>query len=222
VKGGGRNKMNFDTRYLIRWGIPGWIFIIFSSVYFLLRDFKGMINLLPTGSGTSIVAAGAILTVLGIPIGYLFNQIHHTLTFVVLIWIKKVIDYKWIRWLKLEIPEWDHYFKFESKFEDYLYTHDNEKKESSGEKIHERYKYLLSRIHEIGGICFAIIFSEIIVIIWESDNGIALSLEVWIYHIFIIVVFWIMWIDRSYYKRNIEVFINYHSDKAKIPKYYRD
>lgn len=35
--------MNFDTRYLIRWGIPGWIFIIFSSVYFLLRDFQGKV-----------------------------------------------------------------------------------------------------------------------------------------------------------------------------------
>jgi hypothetical protein len=205
--------MNFDTRYLIRWGVPGWVFMIFSATYFFLRDFQGTLDLFPFGSGTSIVAAGAILTVLGIPIGYLFNQIHHTLTFVILNDKGSRVIYEFFRW--------DDYFKFEARFENYMFTY-NKENEDNGDKIHERYRYLLSRIHEIGGICFAIFFSEIILFIWESDNGIGLSLEVWLYHLFTIGLLIIMLIDRSYYKRNIEVFINFHSDKASIPKYYID
>lgn len=195
--------MNFDTRYLIRWGIPGWIFMIFSSLYFLVRDFNNFIEFFPTGSGTSIVAIGAILTVLGIPIGYLFNQIHHTITFV------------WLR-----IFEWDRYFKFESQFEYYMFSC-NSKDDNTGEKIHERYRYLLSRIHEIGGICIAIVSSEFLVISWDYYYVENINLFVWFYHSLVLIIFFIMCWDRWYYKRNIEVFVNYHCEKAGIKKFYR-
>ncbi|KZE66174.1 hypothetical protein AWM68_07310 [Fictibacillus phosphorivorans] len=194
--------MNIDTRYLIRWGIPGWIFMIFSSIYFIVRDFKMFLELFPAG-GTSIVAIGAVLTVLGIPIGYLFNQIHHTITFVI-----------------IQIFRWDRYFKFESQFENYMFSL-KEGSEGSRDKVHERYRYLLSRIHEIGSICIAIISSELLVIIWDLYFVTESNMFVVLYHITVILILVIMWIDRWYYKRNIEVFINFHCEKAGIKKFYR-
>ncbi|MCP3741449.1 hypothetical protein [Rossellomorea sp. BNER] len=208
--------MNFETRYLVRWGIPGWIFIILLSLYFLIRDIESFTHSMPQGNGSTIVATGAILAVIGIPIGYLFNQLHHTLTFVL---TRKFHGYK----------GWDEYFSFEARFENYFFTYevqrdneDSEQKTGIGEKILERYKYLLSRIHEIGSICFAIIFSEVFLTYWETFIGGKINLTIIIYHIVIICLLVLLLIDRCYFKRNLEVFVNYHSNIAGLKKYYRD
>lgn len=66
--------MNFDTKYLIRWGIPGWVFIMLISlpILFLYHDelLKFKIDISKT------LGLFVSLAFFGVTIGYIMQQIH--------------------------------------------------------------------------------------------------------------------------------------------------
>lgn len=177
--------MNFDTRYLIRWGIPGWIFIITLGVYFLLERGEKNIYELLSENATDLLAVSAFVLVIGIPIGYILNQLHH-----VWIWVLKV----------------DHKKYFDLEIEIFRLFLNSER----GERIEERYKYLLTRIHELGGIKFALVGALIIMILnficslLHKDFNL-LSL---IYIGVNIFVCYFIKLSRDYFQKNLEAFIN--------------
>ncbi|KMY32387.1 hypothetical protein ACZ11_09670 [Lysinibacillus xylanilyticus] len=106
--------MNFDTKYLIRWGIPGWIFLmtVLPYLFFVFND-----DVLKSLGKVNDLALGAAITLIGIPLGYFFNQLHH-FTF-------------WVTNKK----NWGSYFEKEVILDMYL-----SKTENEGYK--ERYRYL--------------------------------------------------------------------------------
>lgn len=179
--------MNIDTRYLIRWGIPGWILIITLGLYFLLLEEGEDLISLFTENATNLLAAAALVVVGGIPVGYILNQIHH-----VWVWVLKVNHYK--------------YFKMEMElFQIFL-------KGEEGKRIEDRYRYLLARIHELGGILVALIIAffiilfhfSIIYFLYGSINIVSLTFMVVIAVVGIFIL-----ISKNYYQKNMEAFISF-------------
>ncbi|SFD95089.1 hypothetical protein SAMN05428981_102470 [Bacillus sp. OV194] len=188
--------MNFETKYLIRWGVPGWIMVMILLPYFLVINFKDLSD--HVSSSSDLLAVGAVLTVLGVPLGYLLNQIHHSVTWVL---------------PKYFLPEvfesWDEYFKNELLMDEYFMEN-----KTKGEAMKNRYSYLLSRKHELGGITASLLISTIV--IWIGNALIDdIKLWHWIYFIIILVLSITILFSRQYSSKNIYKYYEYILDQQK-------
>ncbi|MCC2248847.1 hypothetical protein JUJ52_02590 [Virgibacillus sp. AGTR] len=60
--------MNFDTKHILRWGIPGWYFILNLTIAVsAIVGYEWMVN------GQFIVPT-IIITLMGVPLGYILHQ----------------------------------------------------------------------------------------------------------------------------------------------------
>jgi hypothetical protein len=180
--------MNFETKYLIRWGIPGWIMVMVLFPYFVATYFDFLSEHVSTSS--DLLAVGAILSVLGVPLGYLLNQIHHSLF--------------WVLPKKLsKTNTWEKYFEEELVI-DKLF--DSEEKHSN-KRV--RYSYLLSRKHELGGITVSLGISAIVI---GLTNLIAENHHVWtwVYFVIVLVLFRIILLSRNYSSDNIQKYHDHY------------
>lgn len=90
--------MNFDTKYLIRWGIPGWIFILIMALYFFFfADGKTLAEF----TNKNVFFVGVTFALIGVPLGYIFNQLH--------------MYFDWV-----EREDWADFFKHEIKIDEYF------------------------------------------------------------------------------------------------------
>lgn len=142
--------MNFESKYLIRWGIPGWIFVFWVIIYFLVAYydvFSKHINLKDFGK---LIGLFISLGAFGIIIGYIIQQIYFGVNWVlnknrVFDHTKKLVE-------KFPTPaNWGKddkvdYFYFEFFWHKELLSLD----EPTRDYIVERYRYLLSTIHGLG------------------------------------------------------------------------
>lgn len=65
--------INIDTKYLVRWGIPGWIFILTLSLYFTIyADDQALSEF----NNKNALFVGVTFALIGVPLGYMFNQLH--------------------------------------------------------------------------------------------------------------------------------------------------
>lgn len=190
--------MNFETKHLVRWGIPGWTLIMILGPY-LLQSFHSQINSM--ASTLNLLALGAFLTVIGVPLGYLLNQIHHSVTWVM------VRGYKPLRELLEKEENWDDFFKSELKLDEFFF------KDVNGDKYRERYQYLLSRKHELGGLTVSLFISSISIIVLKfSKQGLG-ELWSWIYMIIVLILFILILISRLYSSRNIDKYYYTYLEK---------
>ena len=134
--------MNFDTKHLVRWGIPGWILLMIVGLY-IYFNYQQEIN--DIAKSVNALALGAFLTIIGVPMGYLLNQIHHSLTWV-FVRLKRVEKL-------FKRGTWDNYFEKELKLDELFF------KDELGSQRRERYRYLLSRKHELGGVTVSLLVS---------------------------------------------------------------
>ncbi|WP_026584209.1 hypothetical protein [Bacillus sp. J33] len=181
--------MNFDTKYLIRWGIPGWIMVMVLLPYFIVIYFDFLSSHVSTAS--DLLAIGAVLTVLGVPLGYLLNQIHHSL-----FWVLP----------KCWKGTWSTYFDEEIKVDEYF-----DKDESHKDK-RERYRYLLSRKHELGGVVVSLGISGFVILLRCIYLLIFKNLHLWeiFYFAIVLTLFLILWLSRNYSSENIEKYHDYY------------
>jgi hypothetical protein len=180
--------MNFDTKHLVRWGIPGWIMIMVIVPFFYF-NFDEIRKLFLT---INLLAVGAFLTVTGVPLGYLLNQIHHSLFWVI---------------PKLFTKGWKKYFIQEIRLDE-IFIESGTK----GEKMQQRYSYLLSRKHELGGVSVSLGLCFITLLIYnllnrDNENW------CWIYLIVVFILFVIILISRNYSSRNIDQYFKYYLKK---------
>jgi hypothetical protein len=195
--------MNFETKYLIRWGIPGWVLIMILGP-FLFFNFKEISDVTKT---TNFVALVAFLTVIGVPLGYLLNQIHHSLT-----WVLARVNP--IRWGINKLPKkrgipyesWEEYFTKELILDKYFF------KDDIGMKLKERYQYLLSRKHELGGLTISLGVSWIVILI---INIIKINMFwQWLYFVLIFLLFFLILFSRNYSSRNIDAYFKEYLKEA--------
>lgn len=153
--------MNIETKYLIRWGVPGWIFIlIIASVIYLI--FHPSINLKDVNLVDILgllVSAGFI----GVPIGYLFHQIYFSYN-----WlgkkrifdeaVKLIDDQEKVRTQQWELDNHVDYFHFEHLWQRELIKLN----EYQTLYLSERYRHFLTTIHGLGALWVALASSLII------------------------------------------------------------
>lgn len=66
--------MNFETRHILRWGIPGWYFIV--NVYFVILSQEGYSLLYDR----QLVIPSILVMLLGVPLGFIIYQPYHALS----------------------------------------------------------------------------------------------------------------------------------------------
>jgi lysylphosphatidylglycerol synthetase-like protein (DUF2156 family) len=191
--------MNFDTKYLVRWGIPGWILIMILGPFIFIHfntELKGL------AGNMSIVALGAILTIIGVPLGYLLNQIHHSITWVFVRTGKFRPILNWV--FKKDRESWNDYFSKELKLDDYL--------KSDGE-LRTRYRYLLSKKHELGGLTVSLFVTNVVILFTNIILEITAGWS-WIYLVITMILLILIWLSRNYSSRNIEIYFSEYLKRA--------
>jgi len=131
----------------------------------------------------SEIATTVVLTVLGIPVGYILNQMHH-----VWIWVARV--------------DWDKYFESDWKITKAFL---NQKDDKTGEQLRNRYRYLLTRTHELGGIYFAL-FIVLIIGMINMVTYKAYNKYFVIYLAVLVVITIFIYLSRNYYRGNLDAF----------------
>lgn len=176
--------MNFDTKYLIRWGIPGWIFILTISLYFFFFADDKTLTEFANKNGFFV---GITFALIGIPLGYIFNQLH-----------------MYIDWVIRE--DWGEFFKHEINIDEYF---------AKGKGNSERYRYLLAKKHEVGSVLVSFTFSTFIILILNITY-MPNSLLKWLYFsiIFILTLIWLQL--RNYSTKNAEAHYHHLREVAAI------
>lgn len=139
--------MNFDTKYLIRWGLPGWIFILYTAAYFIEKD---SINIwaITKDSGQATVSILAAIPI-GIVVGYLIYQLYFMMLWLNINAYKPVISEKALKKMGYAVPKKDSYFFIEFMWHRTLSKLDNPDEMNY---LSERYRHLLTKKHESGSL----------------------------------------------------------------------
>lgn len=178
--------MNFETKYLIRWGIPGWIMMMILLPFFITIHFETLANHVTTSS--NLLALGAALTLLGVPLGYLLNQIHHSLFWVI---------------PKRKGEQWKEYFDSEILLDEKIKDKPEDK---------ERYRYLLSRKHELGGITVSLAISAFVILIANFWGGYH-DIWSWLYFVVVATILVIIFFSRKYSSANIDHYYKHYLNR---------
>ncbi|MFJ5751668.1 hypothetical protein ACIP97_24345 [Peribacillus frigoritolerans] len=144
--------MRFETKHLIRWGIPGWVLIfwlIYESLF--LKGINPLeSNLLDISKGLTVLIS---LVAIGVPVGYIMHQIYFGFA-----WVlnnrknfNEIADKIGDKFPKHD--EWgqnkhEDYFQFEYVWHSMLLNQDVETRTY----LEGRYRYMLSTIHGLGAL----------------------------------------------------------------------
>lgn len=178
--------LNFESKYLVRWGLPGWVFMIFMTLLFVINEPSYIIQVLKY-KGFSLVGFTALAAALGIILGHIIHQVSLFFWFV-------IPEYRKRKWLI--------YFDKEFKIDKRIIE------EELGEGIKNIYSYRLGQLHARRGLLTSLMLSFITITIFcclDTDllNGKTLTLG------FINgVLIMIMVINYHYFDRNIEYFMD--------------
>ncbi|MCM2532184.1 hypothetical protein NDK43_06950 [Neobacillus pocheonensis] len=156
--------MKFETKYLIRWGIPGWVLIfwVFYGILFVKGINPLENNLAEISKGFTLLIS---LAAIGVPIGYILHQFYFGV-----IWVKnmkhdfndaaeKVGDKfpKHSDWLELndqnykqnkKVNPHGNYYQFEYVWHSVLLKMNSETRTY----VEGRYRHILGTIHGLGAL----------------------------------------------------------------------
>ncbi|MEC1613153.1 hypothetical protein P9D96_07970 [Bacillus mojavensis] len=144
--------MSFETKYLIRWGIPGWMLIFWIGTYFAITETDYISAHLKFSELEKLIGIFISLSVFGVVIGYIIHHLYFVMNW---IYNKNRIFDNAIKRIK-NFPESENwkdnnmndYFHFEVIWHENLLKIEEEKRNY----IVERYRYLLSTIHALGTV----------------------------------------------------------------------
>ncbi|HDR7261399.1 TPA: hypothetical protein QCX12_005157, partial [Bacillus paranthracis] len=217
--------MKFESKHLIKWGIPGWVF----TTWFLICGFGTIEPLtdMVVKEANFIKVFGLLITLLSIsvPIGYLFHQLYFSWE-----WINKekafffkreatdrkicmftIKSYKkTLEPIIKKIDGYEHqgnfhddYFEIESLWHSSLLKLEKEKRDY----IVGRVKYFLSTIHGLGSLMYSLATSLVLInIFWLSADSLYEKLgltAIIAAHILLLVG---IYKNHKYYSRNLIVF----------------
>lgn len=203
--------MKFETKYLIRWGIPGWVLIfwIFYHILFLKEINPLDSNLVNITKGLTLFIS---LAALGVPLGYLLHQIYFGI-----IWVfnrnrKFAKDFAEGLGDKFNEPtNWgqnraEAYYEIEYIWHSMLLDREKEEERTY---LEGRYRYLLSTIHGLGSLFVSSAISLVICIplaMTLYDKNISMTLYFIIGLIFQLAIFIFSMGNYNYYSNNLKAF----------------
>ncbi|WP_409293826.1 hypothetical protein V1498_11680 [Peribacillus sp. SCS-26] len=170
--------MNFEAKHLIRWGIPGWLYLTIIAAYFLIDDRAALTGYLKSLAITDLGLA-ALLTGLGIILGNIIHQISMLFGFII--------------WNKREV-----YFHREYSVDRIIID--------GRPEVQRIYSYRLGQVHALRALTTSCILSCITLITlfyfhsWSRGSLILFCLTA----ILIIIVF----VNQRYFRQNLDYFIN--------------
>jgi hypothetical protein len=159
--------MNFETKYLIRWGIPGWVFLFLMFFSLIFAKDVSLSYLLKQG-GTKSFSLIIGIAGLGVPIGYIFHHVNFGTS-----WIKKdklTKNMKYITDLVEDFKRPDGWTG--DKIEDYFYIEYimqlelSKLNDSRMQYLAERYRHLLSTTHSLGALLQALFAATVFSIVF--------------------------------------------------------
>lgn len=156
--------MSFESKYLIRWGIPGWVFIFWVAISLLfVNGFNPLNANLPnlTESLTLLISLAAV----GVPIGYVFHQLYFGLAWVLqfsfnMEEIRDEIPNKILNENLSDKFKYQHkdYFHLEYVWHSMLIDQNPETRAY----LEGRYRHILGTIHALGALWMSMACSLII------------------------------------------------------------
>ncbi|MCY8083260.1 hypothetical protein MOC02_08110 [Bacillus inaquosorum] len=202
--------MSFETKYLIRWGIPGWFFMFWGALTFFLVNQSVLLNM-NFGHLSKIFGAFISLGLVGIVIGYALNQLYFLVFWIVggytITSTINMID-NYPRPNNWGINKSKDYFHLEYIWHKQLLKIE----EDARTYISERYRHLLSTVHAYGTMVVVQGFAAIITIVYPLMNfGFSIYLHVEIFALWAIEAIVGMVFARSfvYYTNNLRALQGY-------------
>ncbi|UAC47808.1 hypothetical protein K6959_14485 [Bacillus aquiflavi] len=171
--------MNFEAKHLIRWGIPGWVYISFVFLFFLINDQERLFQYL-AAFDVSIVGLTAVLTGLGIIVGHIIHQM--SMLFGFIIW-----------------TNWRVYFKKEYNLDKIIMNH------KVGKDIRRIYSYRLGQVHALRALSTSGVLSSFTLLLLM--NFYSFSLKGLMLLAVSLLVTVVTLINHYYFKRNFDFFI---------------
>lgn len=134
--------MNIETKNIIKWGIPGWIFLLSSVLYLFFEDTNSFV-FPKSKDNITLLGIGGIVAGAGVPIGYIIHQI--SMFFGVIIKTDRMKDFK-------------------NEYElDNIFIHNK-----YGDKKRMTYIQLLTRVHELRALKYSHLLSIFFIICLET------------------------------------------------------
>ncbi|MED4616034.1 hypothetical protein [Priestia megaterium] len=199
--------MKFEAKHLIRWGIPGWVFLMWLLFAFGIINPLLFKNLLLKDL---IKSLGILVTLasIGVPIGYVISQFYFSTNWV----IGKNLDMSSVTKKVKNFPYPENWEQLDKKEEYFFieYLWQSQLSKMSVEKrdyIAGRYSHFLRTIHGIGTLLYSSGFSFLIFII------LMIKVKVDPYY-FLLVLFQLVfiiltYINYQYYSKNLKSFQGY-------------
>ena len=173
------NKINFDAKHLIRWGIPGWYFLISISFFFPIA-YPSEVYEFAKQEGLNLVGLAAAIIGLGILLGNIITYLSMFIFF--------------------NIPvKTNQYIRKEFRIDEVIMYH------SKGEEVQRLYSYRLGNLHAKRNMLTSSIFAFLLFLYICIYNKIfngwfvgAISVK-----LTMIIIFYYTY---RYYKRNLSYF----------------
>ncbi|MDA1478289.1 BA5345 family protein [Bacillus changyiensis] len=208
--------MNFETKYLIRWGIPGWMFIFWIAVYFVLTKFDFISTHIKFSEIGTLIGLFISLSAFGVVLGYIIHHLYFVINWIVS--KNRIFDNAIKRVTNFPYPnDWkennnNDYFYFECLWHKNLLDINEEEKRTY---IVERYRYLLSTIHTLGTVLISHLLSAVFTIfatIWiYGFSSYPLRIDV-MFAIQVIIILVVL-SSFKYYSSNLNYFQGSFLDK---------
>ncbi|WP_345807571.1 hypothetical protein [Bacillus pumilus] len=182
--------MNFESKYLVRWGVPGWVLMLFVTTFFLINFPEKFMNIIDSDK-FSIVGFTAFAAVVGVIIGHLIHQISLCCGFVL--------------YELLKFGNWNNYFQRELNVDRQIIETDK-----LGSNIKNIYSYRLGQLHARRGLVTSLIISGILITgsLFKGYN----NCGTWVLCIVNLFLIIIMILNYIYFDKNLRFFMNRVSD----------
>ncbi|MFE4490631.1 hypothetical protein [Bacillus altitudinis] len=179
--------MNFESKYLVRWGVPGWVLMLFLAAFYAINFQEKFLHIILSDK-FSIVGFTAFEAVLGIIIGHLIHQVSICFGFVAVELIKK--------------GGWNNYFLRELKVDKQIIE-----LEKMGPTIKDIYSYRLGQLHARRGLLTSLFISIFLLILLIFCCGYYNKETMILFYInaFLLLV---MIMNYLYFNKNLKFFMD--------------
>ncbi|MGR3206915.1 hypothetical protein ACSYGW_11215 [Bacillus glycinifermentans] len=172
--------MSFETKHLIRWGIPGWTFLGALAIYFYIKE--SALNSTFSISQIPAFMFTAIFVGVGIILGHLIHQVSMFFGFIL-------------------IRKWYIYFEDEFKFDQRIMK----SQDGDGPELLRIYRYRLGNVHALRSLFISLLLALATII--YCSKILYFSALVLLLIVILSCLATITFVNYIYFTKNLEFFL---------------